>query len=91
MYTYIFCIRIYFVYAYILYTYVDDGRTKPDPRRSAAAGNKRHQQQSAARRRTTSAADNHSETADEHTCLIRATKGNKKISTIVSSIITYSL
>ena len=74
-----------------MYTSVDDGRTKPDPRRAAAAGNKRHQQRSAARRRTTSAADNHSETADEHTCLIRATKGNKEISTMVSSIITYSL
>ena len=80
-----------FVYVYILYTYVDDGRTKPEPRKPAAAGNKRHQQQSAARRRTTSAADNHSEAADEHTCLIRATKGNKKISTIVSVVITYSL
>ena len=74
-----------------MYTYVDDGRTKPEPRKSVAAGNKRHQQQSAARRRTTSAADNHSEAADEHTCLIRATKGNKKISTIVSVVITYSL
>lgn len=79
---YVFCIRIYFVY------HVDDGRTKPEPRKSAA-GNKRNQQQSAARRRTTSAADHHSEAADEHTCLIRATKGNKKISTIVSIIITY--
>lgn len=56
---------------------VDDGRTKPEPRKAPVT------RKTAARKRTTSSAADHHHESDEHQCLIRATKGNKKISTVV--------
>ena len=52
--------------------YSDDGRTKPEPRESKKGSTSRKR-----------AASEHHHEVDEHQCLIRAAKGNKKISTVV--------